>query len=622
MAASRSWEIVRTEFFDGPNPALPCPALRVRLVLPVRAVGTARRARLLQSLDALRLRRNDPPGPLLAALADETGPVSSATVVAAVAVELQRIFGDPVSRAQVEKADHEGHCVIACEIEQASIGALAFRAALMMVAHAVAGTARLPEALDAFVARARAEARDHAVSVMVQAARERGIPVQRLHQGARFVNHVRFGHGRFQRQVMGTITDRSSAVAGAVTGSKSQTVHLLARLGLPVPRQVTAAGAEDARAAARQIGFPVVVKPERGTGGSGITADVRDEAELDAAFALARRHAPVVVVEEMVPGEDHRLLVCGGRMVAATMRRRAAVAGDGRSTIAELIAVENANPRRGLPGQADLVTITPDEAMERLLAREGLALHSVPAEGRTVLLRTTANMKLGGSIVAVDDVVHPDNQRLAEAAALGLGLDIAGVDLLIPDITVSYLDQPCAIVEVNMNPGLAYGSFPDVFPKVIDGVLGQLFAPGETGTMPLVVVVGSADGQGPATVAALVQGFARTGRCAAWFDGRDLGIGSAVQQRGVEDVVRAAGMVLAQPVAEAGVLLCDAGHLQRRGLPWQACDTVVFADSAAATGGELAFVIAAAGGRSFRVGDAPEATASAVIGALGLTAAN
>lgn len=618
MAPLRSWKVLWSESFDGPNPALPCPALRARLALAVTGLGEKRRSRLLEAVDAVRLRRNDPPGPLLAALAQDQLPVSSAAAIAAVAVELQRIFGDAVSRAVVGSVGPSGECDMVCEIEQAVIGSLALRAALAMTAHAVAGSRARPEALDAFVSRAEAQARDHATVVLMAGARERGIPVQRLHQGGRFANHVRFGHGRFQRQILSTITDGSSAVAGAVTGSKSQTVTHLRRLGLPVPRQFLAASAAEARDAASRIGYPVVIKPERGTGGVGITADVRNEAEVDAAFASATRHTPSVVVEELIPGEDHRMLVCGGRLVAATQRCRAAVVGDGHSTISELIAAENANPRRGPAGRADLVTIKPDAAMRMLLARDGWGLQSVPPAGCSVLLRTTANMKLGGSVVAVDDIVHPDNRRLSEAAALGMGLDICGVDLLIPDIAVSYLDQPCGIVEVNMNPGLAYGSFPDVFPRVIDGVLGQLFADGDTGTMPLVVVVGSIEGRAPAMVAALVQGFARTGRCAAWFDGRDLGIGTATQQRGIEDPARAADMVLGQPVADAGVLLCDAAHLLRRGLPWQACDAVVLADGGGAD--SLDFVIAAASGRSFQLGESPDATASAVMDTLGLAA--
>lgn len=620
MAEPRRWQILSSESFDGPNPELPCAVLRARLALAVRRLGPKRRDRLLQAVDAVRRRRNDPPGPLLAALAREPGPVSAAVAIAAVAVELQRIFGDAVSRANAGDIDAAGECDIACEIEQAVIGSLALRAALAMTAHAVAGSAKQPEALDAFVARAEAQARDQATAVLMAGARERGIPVQRLNLGSRFANHVRFGHGRFQRQVLSTITDGSSAVAGTVTGSKSQTVLHLHRLGLPAPRQIVVASAAEARDAAARIGFPVVVKPDRGTGGVGITADVRNAAELDEAFALAARHSPTTVVEQLIPGEDHRMLVCGGRLVAATQRCRAAVVGDGHSTIAELIAIENANPRRGPAGHADLVTIRPDDAMRRLLARDGWNLQSVPPADCSVLLRSTANMKLGGSVVAVDDIVHPDNRRIAEAAALGLGLDIAGVDLLLGDISVSYLDQPCGIVEVNMNPGLAYGSFPEVFPLVIDGVLGQLFAPGETGAMPLVAVVGSSEGKAPGMVAALVQGFARTGRCAAWFDGRDLGIGGATQQRGIDDLARAADMVLGQPVAEAGILLCDPAHLLRRGLPWPACDAVVFADGGAVDG--LDFVIAAAGGRSFRLGESPDATAAAVIEALGLASSH
>ena len=612
----RSWKLLGVDAFDGPNLVLPCRAMRVRLHVAVPALAPGRRARLLGAIDGLRRRRNDAPGAPLAAVMNADGPVPTAQAIAATAIELQRIFGDGVSRTVWTAADAEGLCELAFEVEQSRIGRLALRAAMSLVAHAVAGAERRAEAVDAFVERAGQEARDSAVAPMIAEARARGIPVRRLHDGVRFLSHVRFGHGRYQRQCIGAITDHTSSVGGVIAGSKTQTVLALERLALPVPRQIVVGTAEEAESAAERIGYPVVVKPDRGSGGGGITADVRDENELPAAFALARQHCPLVVIEELMPGEDHRLLVCGGRLVAATMRRRAAVVGDGRSTIAELAAVENDDPRRGPADVADLATIEIDETMLAHLARDGLAPGSVPAAGQTVLLRSTANLKLGGSLVAVDDIVHPDNRRLAETAALALGIDLAGVDLLIPDIATSYLEQRCGIVEVNVDPGLAYGSFPPVFAKVMDAIFEELFPEGSPHSMPLVLVVGTRDGTGAEMVAELVASFAQAGRTAAWFDGSGLGIGGDVQSRGAGSVARAVEVVLAHPLAEAGVLLCEPAHLEQRGMPWERCDAVVHVgDTPPAV---RAFVDAAAGGRAFEVSGALRSVAHRVVAALAI----
>lgn len=547
---ARRWDILAIDVFDGPNPSLPCRALRARLGVAAEVLLPSHLGQILSALDSLRPRRNDRPGPLLAELAAAQAAVPVGAVIVAVALELQRMFGDDTERAMAIPVDGDGTCLVAFETEQEGIARLALRAALTMVAHAVAGKAQRPEAVDAFVARAGMEARNSMIAPLMLEAARRGIPVQRLHKGDRFLGHARFGHGRYQRQCIGSITDGTSSVAGTITGSKSQTVLALQRLGLPVPRQHVVGNLRDARAAADRLGYPVVVKPDRGTGGGGITAGVGSPGALEDAFARAHSRCPLVVVEEMLPGEDHRLLVCGGRLVSATQRCRAAVLGDGRTTVADLIAAENADPRRGVSDLADLSLIEIDEQLLDLLAEQGSGLESVPDAGERVLLRTTANLDRGATLVAVDDRVHPDNRRLAEIAARGLCLDVAGVDLLIPDIAVSYLDQPCGIVEVNVSPGLAYGSFPEVFAKVVDAILGELFPPGSRSRMPLVVVVGAASGEGPATVSALARGLVASGLSPAWYDGADLHIAMARHATGLPDHTQAAAMILAHPLPD------------------------------------------------------------------------
>jgi len=230
------------------------------------------------------------------------------------------------------------------------------------------------------------------------------------------------------------VTDRSSAVANIVTASKHQTLRMLDRVGVPVPRQRMATSEANAKRAADVLGYPLVLKPGRGTGGIGITAGVTDEAELLDAFARAMPLAEAVAIEELIEGEDHRLMMCDGKMVAATQRLRAQIIGDGRQTVRGLIDELNTNPRRGEKGVFILILLEIDDAMLALLSAQGFAPDDTPARDQRVLLRTTANLKSGGQPVDMTDRVHPDNRQMAEVAADVIGLDICGVDFITADI--------------------------------------------------------------------------------------------------------------------------------------------------------------------------------------------
>jgi cyanophycin synthetase len=282
----------------------------------------------------------------------------------------------------------------------------------------------------------------------VQAAHQRQIP---FHKHATF---VRLGWGMQVERLDSSFTGRTPALAVRVARKKHVTSQLLASAGVPVPRFALVATAEQALGVANQLGWPVVIKPSNQDQGTAVVPDIHTPDALYSAFAAAHRHSPgAVMLEKHVPGHDYRLLVVGGQLRMATHRVPAGVIGDGRHTIAELIDQTNADPQRGNSKRSLLMCLTLDEEALHCLEREGLTPEFVLEPDRYARLRRTANIGTGGTAADVSHVIHPDNARLAERAARIIGLDIAGVDFLCPDITRSWQEVGGAICEVNAQPG-------------------------------------------------------------------------------------------------------------------------------------------------------------------------
>ena len=252
-----------------------------------------------------------------------------------------------------------------------------------------------------------------------------------------------------------------------IASDKALTNQLLASAGLPVPRSETVDDEEGAVRAASRIGFPVVVKPLDGNHGRGVCLDLRSEEDVRRAFPIALRESRGgdVVVETYVHGADHRVLVIGGRMVAVAERVPAGVTGDGEHTIAELVDIANADPRRGIGHEKVLTRIAVDEAAIALVEKQGWTMDSVAPDGTRVQLALTGNMSTGGTAIDRTLEAHPDNVEIAETAARTVGLDIAGIDFIVPDMGVPVREQGGAIVEVNAAPGFRMHTNPTEGPK-------------------------------------------------------------------------------------------------------------------------------------------------------------
>jgi cyanophycin synthetase len=284
---------------------------------------------------------------------------------------------------------------------------------------------------------------------LVRAAEQRDIPWLRLNDQSL----VQLGHGKFQQRIQATVTSRTSHIAVELASDKEETNKILATLGLPVPKQELVQSARQAVRAAHRIGFPVVTKPYNGNHGRGISIRLTTDEEVAQGYAVACEHARSVIVETFLEGDDHRLLVVNGELVAATRRTPGHVVGDAVHTIEQLIEIVNLDPHRGVGHEKVLTRLELDAQAQKMLAGANLKADSIPAAGQVVFLRSTANLSTGGTATDVTDVIHPDNREMAERAVRAIGLDVGGVDFLSKDITESYRAIGGGICEVNAAPG-------------------------------------------------------------------------------------------------------------------------------------------------------------------------
>lgn len=400
---------------------------------------------------------------------------------------------------------------------------------------------------------------------IVERAMERKIPFIRLNVGSL----VQLGHGARQRRIWTAETDRTSAIAEGISRDKDLTKQLLGRCGIPVPEGQVVESPEAAWTAAQEMGFPVVVKPDNGNRSRGVSLELHERSDIEAAFDLAAAQGRDVMVERFITGVEHRLLVVGQRLAAATRGETTHITGDGQHTVRELIELQvNADPRRGQFGDAPLEIVDLDKQPTSVLElqRQGLTPESVPASGRRVLVQRTGNMSTD-----VTDQVHPDVAAVAVLAAKVVGLDIAGVDVVTPDIGQPLESVGGAVVEVNAGPSLLMHLNPaQGQPRPVGRmILDHLFSDAEDGRIPLVGLMGDGDTTRAARLVAWLM------QLQGWHTGLSCRDGLFVNQRslqaedpiGFEDAER----LLINRQVQAAVFESDVRHLMTEGLPYDRC---------------------------------------------------
>lgn len=413
-----------------------------------------------------------------------------------VTLELQNLAGMPGGFGKARETSTRGVYKVIVRAWHEEVTRAALYAARDLVMAAIEDR---PYDVDAAVTRLR-DMTDSlclgpSTACIVDAADDRDIPAIRLNEG----NLVQLGYGASQRRIWTAETDRTSAIAESISRDKDLTKRLLSACGVPVPEGRLVESAEDAWDAAEDIGVPVVVKPCDANHGRGVFTNLRTRAEIEAAFAVAEEEGSGVLVERFVPGNEHRLLVVGRRVVAAARGEPVSIVGDGRSSIRDLIEQQiNTDPRRGSLEDSPLNPVRLDSAARLEIARQGFEGDSVPPAGQSVLIQRNGNVAID-----VTDQVHPSVAAHVALAARVVGLDIAGVDLVAEDISQPLEGQRGAIVEVNAGPGLLMHLKPaEGKPRPVgQAIIQHLFPPGDSGRIPVVGITGT---RGKTLVARLV----------------------------------------------------------------------------------------------------------------------
>jgi cyanophycin synthetase len=420
---------------------------------------------------------------------------------------------------------------------------------------------------EALVRLAQRRAFGPSTAALVRAAEERDIPWIRLNDRSL----VQLGHGKFQRRIQATITSETRHTAVEIASDKRLTNQILADLGLPVPRQARVYDAEEAVEDAERLGYPVVVKPLDGNHGKGVSIGLRTAEQVRAAFEKAAYYSSTVIVETFQEGNDYRILVVNGKLVAAAHRLPGHVTGDGLHTLAELVELVNQDPRRGVGHEKVLTRLELDDQALRLIGEAGLTPASVLPEGQVFYLRSTGNLSTGGTSIDKTDALHYDNRIMAERGVRALGLDVGGVDFISPDISRSYKEVGGAIVEINAAPGFRMHTAPtEGIPRDVAGpVIDMLFPQGTPYRIPIAAVTGT---NGKTTTTRMVGHILKlSGYTVGMATSDGVYIDGVLTVKGDMTGPWASHLVLRDPTVDAAVLETARGGIVRSGLGWRKC---------------------------------------------------
>lgn len=495
-------------------------------------------------------------------------------VIEHLALELQTLAGMDTGYGRTRETNQKGVYNVVFSYIEEDAGRYAARAAVKLFEDLAEGlpTDEIKQVIVGDVQRLREIREDvrfgPSTGAIVQEAENRDIPHIRLNTQSL----VQLGYGVNQQRIQATVTGRTNMIAVDLASDKDATKKLLGSMGVPVPRGYQIVDEDEIETTVERLGFPVAVKPLDANHGKGITVGLKTLEAVQAAFPLAKKYSRRVIIEQSLTGQDFRALVINNRLVAVAERIPAHVVGDGEHTVRELIEMTNRDPRRGYGHENVLTLIDLDAQTESLLAARGLTPDTVPAAGDLLYLKTTANISTGGTAIDRTDEVHPFNVSLFERIARIIGLDVAGIDVVAPDITTPLTENGGGIIEVNAAPGFRMHLAPSdgIGRNVAEHVINMLFPPGTPSRVPVIAVTGT---NGKTTTTRLIAHIVKNSGLNVGFTTTEgIYIGNSLVQPGDNTGPVSAQLVLKDPTVEIAVLETARGGIIRAGLGFDRCD--------------------------------------------------
>lgn len=536
---------------------------------------------LISAIPSLKTHRcsYDEPGGFIKRLRDDEG-TWVGHIWEHVTLEIQSLSGLDVSFGRTRGNGIPGQYNLVFEYKQKDVGIRAAELARDLlisimpnkvrdkVAHKVSDGFSFQDSLIRFIKLAQSRNFGPSTQSIVNAAIERNIPYIRLNDASL----IQLGHGKFQKRIQATITSETKHISVELACNKGATTKLLESLGLPVPKQKIVRTEEDALSAFRAINSAVVVKPLDGNHGRGISINLTKEEDVLVGFKIAKEISSSVVIESFVDGDDHRMLVIDGKLVAVARRVPGHVVGDGKHTITELVDIVNSDPRRGVGHEKVLTKLDLDYQASKMIKKQEYHTATILPVGEICYLRDTANLSTGGTAIDLTDHVHPDNKDMAERAVKAIGLDVGGVDFLIKDISKSYHEIGGGICEVNAAPGFRMHTNPtEGKPRdVASNVINMLFPNPKTARIPIVAITGT---NGKTTTSRMVAHlWKQVGMVVGLTTTDGIYINGKLTFKGDTTGPVSAQMVLKDPTTEVAVLETARGGLMRSGLGYEFCN--------------------------------------------------
>lgn len=493
-------------------------------------------------------------------------------VIEHIALELQTLAGMNTGFGRTREADRAGVYHVVFSYEEAKAGIYTAKAAVKIAEALInAETHDLEEDIQTLREIREDERLGPSTGSIVEEAIRRKIPYIRLNRHSL----VQLGYGVNQKRIQATIASTTSSIAVELACDKEETKNLLEASEIPVPRGRIVYNEDDLKEAIEKIGYPVVTKPIDGNHGKGATTNIRNWDDAIIALQAAKKYSRGVICEKFIVGRDFRLLVIDYKFVAAALRTPAAVTGDGKHTIQELIDMVNSDPRRGYGHEKVLTAIKVDDFTMDMLNKNDYTLGTILPAGEELWLKPTANLSTGGTATDVTDFVHPTNIFMAERIARIIGLNICGIDIMAQDLSTPIAENGGAVLEVNAAPGFRMHLDPtEGLPRnVAEPVIDMLYPPGTSARIPIIAVSGT---NGKTTTTRLIAHIVKQMGYKVGYTTTDgVYIQNQMMMRGDCTGPISAEFVLRDPTVDFAVLECARGGILRAGLGFHNCDVAV-----------------------------------------------